>query len=215
MSSPTDSSIKPLYSPKWEIWICPYWNEKWVCSFSLAGEWPRTGATWVFYMLDTRGGWHHFWHSAHHFSQRTTSFQGHCTMLFYTTVQVLCTRICSLITLALLDGPFSFSSLSSVSPLLLRSSALTLRSRWDTCQKATQPHRANSWARHTQFTVVEKHAWLGVCWESTAHWDRLHRVHVDRDALGLTLFTLLIGLLRSILHLASILVDLAAFRNLI
>lgn len=66
---------------------------------------------------------------------------------------------CHLNTLVLLDGPFSFSSLSSVSPRLRRSSLLTLRSRWDTCQKATQPHRANSWARHTQFTAVEKHTW--------------------------------------------------------
>lgn len=61
-----------------------------------------------------------------------------------------------IITLAFPAGPFSFSSLSSVSPLLLRSSALTLRSRWDTCQKATQPHAANSWARHTQFTAGGK-----------------------------------------------------------
>lgn len=37
--------------------------------------------------------------------------------------------LCRLITLALLDGPFSFSSLSSVSPRRLRSSVLTLRSR--------------------------------------------------------------------------------------
>lgn len=71
----------------------------------------------------------------------------------YTTARVLRAGLCGLVTLALLDGPFSFSSLSSVSPRLLRSSALTLRSRWDTCQKATQPHRANSWARHTQFTA--------------------------------------------------------------
>lgn len=62
-----------------------------------------------------------------------------------------------LTTLVLLDGPFSFSSLSSVSPRRLRSSALTLRSRWDTCQKATLPHRAKSWARHTQFTGGREH----------------------------------------------------------
>lgn len=37
--------------------------------------------------------------------------------------------LCSLITFALPDGPFSFSSLSSVSPRRLRSSVLTLRSR--------------------------------------------------------------------------------------
>lgn len=37
--------------------------------------------------------------------------------------------LCRLITLALPDGPFSFSSLSSVSPRRLRSSVLTLRSR--------------------------------------------------------------------------------------
>lgn len=43
-----------------------------------------------------------------------------------TTVQA---DSCRLITLALPDGPFSFSSLSSVSPRRLRSSALTLRSR--------------------------------------------------------------------------------------
>lgn len=51
-----------------------------------------------------------------------------------------------------LEGPFS--SRSSVSRLLLRSSALTLRSRWDTCQNATQPHRDSSWARLTLLTTA-------------------------------------------------------------
>lgn len=143
-------------------------------------------------------------------------FQGYHTGLFYSTVQMLCAGLCSLITLALLDGPFSFSSLSSVSPRLLRSSALTLRSRWDTCQKATQPHRANNWARHTQFTAGEKHTWKQVInsrKQKLMGQDSL--CQYDGDTMRLTLFTLLIGFLRPILHLASILVDFTSFCNLI
>lgn len=68
------------------------------------------------------------------------------------------TSVVHLTTLVLLDGPFSFSSLSSVSPRRRRSSALTLRSRWDTCQKATLPHRAKSWARQTQLTGGRAHS---------------------------------------------------------
>lgn len=132
------------------------------------------------------------------------------------------------ITLAFPAGPFSFSSLSSVSPLLLRSSALTLRSRWDTCQKATQPHAANSWARHTQFTAGGKDMLLcenkAPCVSHSVLSDikiykglvLLQNTKVLKEQWwGLTLFTLLIRLLRAILHLASILVDFATFCNLI
>lgn len=119
--------------------------------------------------------------------------------------------LCRLITLALPDGPFSFSSLSSVSPRRLRSSVLTLRSRWDTCQKATLPHRANNWARHTQFTVGVKHR--GAC-ISSQH--PLNYACVQgEDTLGLTLFALLIGFLRSIFNWSDVSVDFTAFCDLI
>lgn len=119
--------------------------------------------TWATFVLNTKGVLTQpLVHVPTALVNGTMPFPGHHTGLFYSSVQVLYAGLCSLITLALLDGPFSFSSLSSVSPRLLRSSTLTLRSRWDTCQKATQPHRANNWARHTQFTAGGKRTWKHV-----------------------------------------------------
>lgn len=125
-----------------------------------------------------------------------------------TTVQA---DLCRLITLALPDGPFSFSSLSSVSPRRLRSSALTLRSRWDTCQKATLPHKANNWARHTQFTVGVKHRGARV----TSQHPLNHACVWGEDAPGRTLFTFLLGFLRLFLNRSGVLVGFAAFCDLI